>query len=348
VKSKRKRSTIFKGGMLVFAMAAAGALLRPTWTPGIAGPESISELKSVNINGTEQEILIRGTDRRNPILLMVHGGPGSSLIPIARPYQSELEKSFTIVDYDQRGTGKSYHPLEDYSDLTTNQLVADLLTLTDMLTREFGQPKVLLAGHSFGTYIGMKAAAAAPDKFYAYIGISQISDLVRSDMDSLAYLIGQAEQDGDESEAARLRTLAKAISKGKTELSMSLIRNAGGAARQIDDQLDYAEGFLWSPEYNLLDGVRAYLGHRVSNRRLLDEAAAHPLPDLVKQVKLPVFFAMGQHDLITSVPAALHYFNQLKAPRKVFMVFKKSAHYPQLEENVRFAEWMNEVWASLR
>ena len=80
--------------------------------------------------------MIRGVDSSNPILIFVHGGPGCSEIPYVRKYQKELEKQFTIVHYDQRGSGKSYHFFEDYSNLTTDLLVEDLLALTDYIRDE--------------------------------------------------------------------------------------------------------------------------------------------------------------------------------------------------------------------
>ncbi len=76
---------------------------------------------------------------RNPIVIFVHGGPGCSEIPYVREYQDLLEKNFTIVHYDQRGSGKSYHFFEDYSNLSTGLLVDDLLALTDYVADKFGQ-----------------------------------------------------------------------------------------------------------------------------------------------------------------------------------------------------------------
>ncbi|KAA2297620.1 alpha/beta hydrolase, partial [Clostridioides difficile] len=133
-----------KYSILSIILIVIVALIFPTWTPKIKGENSVSMLEQVEINGTGHEVMIRGVDRTNPILIFVHGGPGCSEIPYVRKYQNELEQHFTVVHYDQRGSGKSYHFFEDYSNLTTDVLVDDLLALRDYVSKELGQEKVIL------------------------------------------------------------------------------------------------------------------------------------------------------------------------------------------------------------
>lgn len=341
---KRKWLRLLKYSLLLIVLLVAAGLIFPTWTPRIKGADSISMLKQIEINGTKHEVMIRGADKRNPIIIFVHGGPGCSEIPYVRQYQDLLEQNFTIVHYDQRGSGKSYHFFEDYSNLTTDLLVDDLLALTDEVTEQLGQEKVLLIGHSFGTYIGMKAAAESPGKFLGYIGIGQVSDTIKSELDSLAYTIEQARQAGSSKDVAALELLREAISKGERLTPRALVRKYGGAARLINDNRDYFKGFLLEPEYNWLDVMRFLKGVAVSQDPLLAEEAAHPLPDVVDELAVPCFFVMGKYDYMTSVRAAKEYFEQLEAPVKEFVVFENSAHYPQFEEKALFSEWLNQIW----
>ena len=81
------------------------ALVFPTWTSQINRENSISTLEQVEINGSGHEIMIRGKDKNNPVIIFVHGGPGTSEIPYAQKYQKLLEEKFTVVNYDQRGSG---------------------------------------------------------------------------------------------------------------------------------------------------------------------------------------------------------------------------------------------------
>lgn len=92
--------------------------------------------------------MIRGRDRNNPVLIFVHGGPCCSEIPYVRKYQKNLENDFTIVHYDQRGSGKSYEFGEDYSTVTIAAHVDDLIALTEYIKEYLGKEQVVLVGHS--------------------------------------------------------------------------------------------------------------------------------------------------------------------------------------------------------
>lgn len=317
------------------------ALIFPTWTPKIKGENSISMLEQVEINGTGHEVMIRGVDRTNPILIFVHGGPGCSEIPYVRKYQKELEQHFTVVHYDQRGSGKSYHFFEDYSNLTTDVLVDDLLALRNYVSKELGQEKVILIGHSFGTYIGMKAAAKAPTQFHAYIGIGQMANTIQSELESLEYTYGQAKQAGNAEDVKKLELIRSSIEQGKELTPRMLLQKYGGAARLIHENRDYISGFLLNPEYNGLDMIRFYSGMFSSQDILLKEAFDQNLPDIVDHLEIPTYFVMGKYDYMTTANAARDYFDVLDAPIKDFIVFNESAHYPQFEEKEKFVKWLN-------
>ncbi|WP_339188083.1 alpha/beta hydrolase [Paenibacillus sp. FSL R5-0490] len=320
------------------------ALIFPTWTPKIKGENSISMLEQVEINGTGHEVMIRGVDRTNPILIFVHGGPGCSEIPYVRKYQKELEQHFTVVHYDQRGSGKSYHFFEDYSNLTTDVLVDDLLALRNYVSKELGQEKVILIGHSFGTYIGMKAAAKAPTQFHAYIGIGQMANTLQSELESLEYTYEQAKQAGNEDDVKKLELIRSSIEQGKELTPRILLQKYGGAARLINENRDYISGFLLNPEYNGLDMIRFYSGMFSSQDILLREAFDQNLPDIVDHLEIPTYFVTGKYDYMTTANAARDYFDVLDAPIKDFIVFNESAHYPQLEEKEKFVKWLNELF----
>lgn len=340
---KKIRKTL-KYSIFSIILMVIVALIFPTWTPKIKGENSISMLEQVEINGTGHEVMIRGVDRTNPILIFVHGGPGCSEIPYVRKYQKELEQHFTVVHYDQRGSGKSYHFFEDYSNLTTDVLVDDLLALRDYVSKEFGQEKVILIGHSFGTYIGMKAAAKAPTQFHAYIGIGQMANTLQSELESLEYTYEQAKQAGNEDDVKKLELIRSSIEQGKELTPRILLQKYGGAARLINENRDYISGFLFNPEYNGLDMIRFYSGMLSSQDILLREAFDQNLPEIVDHLEIPTYFVTGKYDYMTTANAARDYFDVLDAPIKDFIVFNESAHYPQFEEKEKFVKWLNELF----
>lgn len=340
---KKIRKTL-KYSILSIILMVIVALIFPTWTPKIKGENSISMLEQVEINGTGHEVMIRGVDRTNPILIFVHGGPGCSEILYVRKYQKELEQYFTVVHYDQRGSGKSYHFFEDYSNLTTDVLVDDLLALRDYVSKELGQEKVILIGHSFGTYIGMKAAAKAPTRFHAYIGIGQMANTLQSERESLEYTYEQAKQAGNAEDVKKLELIRSSIEQGKDLTPRILLQKYGGAARLIHENRDYISGFLLNPEYNGLDMIRFYTGMFSSQDILLKEAFDQNLPDIVDHLEIPTYFVTGKYDYMTTANAARDYFDVLDAPIKDFIVFNESAHYPQFEEKGKFVKWLNELF----
>ncbi|PJN90668.1 alpha/beta hydrolase [Bacillus sp. mrc49] len=316
------------------------SLFSPTWTSHIKGDNSISALEQVEINGSSQEIMIRGKDKDNPVIIFVHGGPGCPEIPYADQYQDLLETNFTVVNYDQRASGKSYHFFEDYSNLSSDLLVEDLLAMTDYISERLGKEKIILIGHSYGTYIAMQAAYEAPEKYEAYIGIGQMSDTTESEIDSLNYSINQAQKAGNTDDILFLQGLTEKIKNGDTFTPRNYVMKYGGASRLIDNPDGDNIGILFSSEYNLLDVIRYNFGLSFSQNILLKEVLKNPLPTIVTDLKIPCYFIMGKYDYMTSTKAAKNYFNMIEANKKEFITFEQSAHYPQFEEKEKFYEWM--------
>ncbi|MGE8035835.1 alpha/beta fold hydrolase [Lysinibacillus sp. NPDC093692] len=316
------------------------ALLSPTWTAHIKGTNSVSALKQVEINGSNHEVMIRGKDQDNPVIIFVHGGPGCSEIPYASKYQNLLENNFTVVNYDQRASGKSYHFFEDYSNLSADLLVDDLLALTDYISDRLGKEKVILIGHSYGTYIATQAASKAPEKFTAYVGIGQMSDTVESEIDSLNYVIKQAEKAGHTEDVQDLQELTGKIKNGDIFTPRTYVGKYGGSSRLIDNPDGNIISMLFSREYNLLDVIRYNYGLSYSQKTLLEETIKNPLPTKVNKLELPCYFVMGKYDYQTSSNAAKNYFDIIEADKKEFIAYEQSAHYPQFEEKEKFYEWM--------
>jgi len=316
------------------------ALFRPTWTPNIKGDNSISVLEKVEINGSIHEIMIRGNDKNNPVIIVVHGGPGTPEIAYVDKYQDLLEKDFTVVHYDQRASGKSYYFFEDYSNLSSDLLVEDLLGMTDYISELLSKEKVILIGHSFGTYIAIQAANKAPEKYEAYIGIGQMSDTVESEIDILNYTIEQAQKLGNTEDVSSLQGITEKIKKGETVVPRNYVIKYDGDLRTIDHLGDDNISVLFSSEYNLLDVIRYNYGMGYSQNALLKDVFKNPLPDKVTKLEVPTYFVMGKYDYMTSSNAAKIYMNMIEADKKEFITFEQSAHYPQFEEKEKFYEWM--------
>ena len=342
---KKTKKRILSIGLIIIILLLI-ALFSPTWTSRIKGDNSISVLEQVEINGSNHEIMIRGNDKNNPVIIVVHGGPGTPEIPYADKYYDLLETNFTVVHYDQRASGKSYHFFEDYSNLSTDLLVDDLLALTDSISERLDKEKVILIGHSFGTYIGMQAANKAPEKYEAYIGIGQMSDIRESEFESLDFCIEQAQKEGNTDDVLYLQGLTEKIKNGEMVTPRNYVMQYGGTARLIDNPDGNNIGTLLSSEYNLLDVIRYNYGISYSQNKLINDILENPLPNIVTKLEIPFYFVMGKYDYNTTHNAAKNYFDKIEDDQKEFITFEKSAHYPQFEEKEKFNGWMTDTFVN--
>jgi len=155
-------------------------------------PNSLAVLEQVPVNGTQQWILIRSESTTNPIVLFVHGGPGTSWLTPMRKNTQPLEKYFTVVNWDQRRAGKSFAAGRVDAEMTIGTFVDDIIALYSDLARRFHKNKILLVGHSWGSVVGVIAASRRPDLFSAYIGIGQMSRMAESELISYQWTLEQA------------------------------------------------------------------------------------------------------------------------------------------------------------
>src|SRR5271165_2127530 len=142
----------------------------------IVTPNGIERLEIVRIGGIDQWVSVRGTDRRNPVLLYIHGGPGYVSIPMSWWFSRGLEEYFTIVQWDQRAAGKTYlltDPAKIASTLTTERMISDIEEMAAWARHEFGKEKIFVLGHSYGSFLGLQFAQRHPERLYAYIGVCQ-------------------------------------------------------------------------------------------------------------------------------------------------------------------------------
>jgi pimeloyl-ACP methyl ester carboxylesterase len=187
------------GGLLPWSRGKPRLLLDSN---GRALAKSISEKIWVDINGIEQGMFIESQNDANPVLLMVHGGPGMPDHFLTKRYPTGLEELFTVVWWEQRGTGLSYHGDIPARTMTVNQFVSDTLVVTNYLRSRFGKEKIYLMGHSWGSLIGIQAAARAPELFHAYIGMAQMSYQLESERLAYEFMLEQFQAKGRQEHGA--------------------------------------------------------------------------------------------------------------------------------------------------
>ncbi|MBL8985652.1 MAG: alpha/beta hydrolase [Gemmatimonadetes bacterium] len=304
-------------------------------------PEGIDTLEFVTIGETRQAITIRGRDRTNPILLFVHGGPANPTMPISWAFQRPWEDYFTVVQWDQRGTGKSAFPKADRDrmagTMTLDRIVEDGLAVVDHLRRRLGQEKVVVMGWSWGTAVGARMAVRAPERVHAFVGLGQT---VNAAAERVAYerTLELARKAGNAEAVRELEALAPYPGvRGERLLpGAGVVRKwarayDGGWYGRKDLAL-YNALADWAPEYTDADlaaqrdatqWAQPFLLRDLIRRDLVVEAPAY---------RVPVVFLMGRLDLHTPLEPVEAYFERLSAPSKRLIVFEKSGHFSMFEE----------------
>ncbi len=325
----RKTLRLFLFGLAAIGtLAIAGALLELRFwhgrTPGIDSPNGIASLERQRIGGSEQWILVRGVDRANPVLLFLHGGPGMPAMYLAHAWQADLERDFVVVQWDRRGAGKSFAALGDTPELTVSQTLADVYELARSLAARFGQRRIYLVGHSWGSYLGLLAVRAHPELFRAFIGTGQMA--------------------GTEREVRALRRAAlgriAAENGGDTEITEEDLFRFGGELHRSRSFWPLLATGLGAPEYTLRDVLNVKRGADLVLRRMRYDVEPRPLAGEIAKVDVPIFFFLGRYDLNTPSELAARYLDRLDAPLKGLAWFEQSAHFTFYEEPARFHEEM--------
>jgi len=306
---------------------------------------SISEKIFVNINGVQQGMIIKSKDTRNPVLLYVHGGMPDYFL--TQKYPTYLEDYFTVVWWEQRGSGLSFNPDVTQKAITLEQLISDTLDVSNYLRNRFGKEKIYLMGHSGGTFIGIQAAARAPEMYHAYIGIAQMSDQFESERLAYEYMLQKFKDNGTTKMVQKLEAAPVTIKDGIPN-SYLVLRDGAmhslGIGTTHDMKSVISGVFLPSltfREYTIMEKVNLWRGKSQSGvSHIWDEITATNLIQKVPKLGIPTYFFSGIYDYTCSYKLAKDFFEKLQAPVKGFYTFKQSAHSPLFEEPNRFIEVM--------
>lgn len=260
-----------------------------------------------------------------------------------RHYNAPIEKNFTVVHWDQRGTGKSFDRKIPKSSMTVEQFIADLDELVDAVCKRVGQKKVAIFGHSWGSALGVLYAARFPDKVAAYVGSGQIGDWPASESSSYAFALAEAERRRNDKALKALRAIGPpphTASRLWTERTW-LQRFAG----QMSARALWSMGriLLGGPESSLLDLPNIWRGFRFSLDAMWAEVSRLNLINLAPALQMPVFFFIGRQDHWVPPETSVAYFDALTAPSKIFEWFEASGHEPFVEEPARFNAAMAEL-----
>lgn len=308
----------------------------------IVTPNGVQETFEVTLGGARQIVNVRGSDRANPILIFVHGGPGAVEMPFAWAFQRPWEDVFTVVQYDQRGAGRSY-PLNDPAALaptmTPDRYRDDAIELIELLQKRYGKRKVVLMGHSWGSIVGLSVAVKRPDLLYAYVGVGQGIDFREGEKAGMAWTRAKALAAGNREAVAAIDALAPYPSGEFTIAKADGWRKYAipyGSLMYAKPDLDlYFQTPRLSPEYSVADRQAWGKGSEFSVTTLWPRLADVSFTK-VKKMEVPIVFLLGRHDYTVPSPVAAQWFGQVDAPSKKLVWLEHSAHMPMVEEPGHF------------
>lgn len=337
------------GGLLLrrSGVWSSGVPLPLTDADGHRLPASVSEKTYLDLNGVRQGMFLQGTDVKNPVLLYLHGGMPEFFL--TERYPTGLETVFTVAWWDRRGAGLSYDAQVPPEQVTLEQHVADILAVADYLRDRFDQEKVYLMAHSGGTFFGLQAVARAPERFHAYIGMSQMVRQLESERLTYEYLVTRYRERGDLRMLRRLEAAPVTIRDGTPDGYLSVRDKAMhrlGVGTMHDMHSVITGVFLpsmTSQQYTVGEKLRLWRGKFTTGvMPHWGQVLATDLSEQVPSVDIPLYFLHGVHDYTCSYPLAHDYYESVRAPVKGFYTFLQSAHSPVFEEPERTLRILSE------
>lgn len=306
----------------------------------IVSDNGVQELLEIPVDGTRQWISVRGRDRNNPILLMIHGGPASPEMPTSWWFQGDWEDYFTVVQWDQRGSGKTYDandPALIQPTLSLDRIVADAADVVQYLRSRYGKKKIFVLGHSWGSLVGLELAHEHPEWLYAYIGMGQVINGRLGEHVGYETTLRIAEAKGNAKAVAELKSIAPypdadgslPLEKINKERTWSV---AFGGLTWGRTNLDYYSDLAeFAPEYTDADVAAIDKGSRLSLGPLLPYLANFDYSNVLEW-RCPIVIFAGRHDFTTPSSVVADWFARIHAPTKKFIWFENSAHMIMVEE----------------
>jgi len=304
---------------------------------------NISIREKININNSEQYIFLVGKNKNNPILLFLHGGPGSPEVGMV-DFSKDilLENYFTVCYWEQRGAGLSYKARLKSKEMTMEQMVSDTIAITEYLQKRFKQKQIYIMGHSWGSLLGIKTIEQKPEYYKAYFGIGQVTNQLLSEQLAYPYLLNHAKNIKDTTAVRKLNKIDIYASNFPTNKYMINIRTkymnkyGVGIAHDKKQLSKIMKSLFLFKGYSILDFLKYGLGSLYAMKSYFSVVLDENLIENNISLKVPVYIFHGVYDKQVSYDLAIEYFTKLDAPDKKFFSYPNSAHSPIFEEPNQF------------
>ncbi|MDR0442021.1 MAG: alpha/beta hydrolase [Treponema sp.] len=341
--------------LAVIAVNSPGKLEQLKDKEGNKIVNSLAEKQFIEIGGIQQGFFLRSENSKNPVILFLHGGPGSPELALLYRYEIDerLEKYFTVCYWDQRGAGMSFSNSIDTATMTLEQMIEDTHQITEYLKHRFSQERIYLMGHSWGSFLGIKTIEKHPENYLGYIGIGQVTNQLKSEKLAYDYMLQHAMDINDKPAVRNLKKFNKDASDFPTMAYIGTVRsqlmNKYGIGIMHDNfsMPGLIKGILFFKGYTLSEKVNCFRGMLFSLTYLWDSVVSDDLFESSNSFQVPVYIIHGKYDYQVSHTLAREYIEIIEAPDKSFFTFEKSAHSPNGEEPEKFVQIVRNIFLQL-
>lgn len=286
--------------------------------PAMLQARPILTKEAIAIGNIRQWIEIRSANDTLPVLLFLHGGPGNSAIGYAEKFTQRLQQHFVVVQWDQRGSGRTARLNASPVPVTVSVMESDAAEMLDYLRKRFSREKIYLVGHSWGGFLALRMAALHPDRLSACVAVAPMVNQWQSERQTLQWLLDKARKEGNSEALEELEKVSIPF--------------------RSTDELYYHRRWLSLANGNRtvsLNYVRQW-GERWFD--LYVEACGINLFERSPELRCPVYFFVGQEDRQASSTITEEYFQKVKAQKKELIWFTNSGHSLNLTEPIKFQE----------
>jgi pimeloyl-ACP methyl ester carboxylesterase len=295
----------------------------------------IQEARYVPLGGIEQWITIRGADRANPVLLLIHGGPGDAQSALRSTY-AVYEKDFTIVQWDQRGAGRTYLKNPN-SPPEPARVEFDGIELAQYLCSYLTRKKILILGHSWGSYLAIGMVQRRPELFAAYVGTGQVGSWRANLRAQFDFMLARSRAANDRKKVELMEAIGTPDpTDAKQYFSWWRMRNPYMPSADAKWFEDLKLMIKTNPEF-----TEEYLkawgdGMGYSGQTTLSGMLAEELPTTARTIRVPFFVIQGKEDMATPTSVAVQYFNVVKAPMKKLILIEQAGHFALVTHRQEF------------
>jgi pimeloyl-ACP methyl ester carboxylesterase len=313
---------------LLTVLSAGGCTTFATVSQSASPSHRVDEAGFVSIGGIDQWISMRGADSGDPLILVVHGGPGEAQWPAASKYES-WQQDFVVVQWDQRGTGRTFGRSGIQTpDVNLYRITRDGIEVVEHLCRILGKKKVIVLGHSWGSIVAIHMVQLRPDLFAAYVGTGQVASWKAAVQLQFDLLLQRARRDNDKDLARELEAIGLPDPSNATQyfhftrgLSAAMPASDQEWLKNLRASTPTSLGVDPKDFRDLLEGMT------FSARRVLPDQMSTDLPSTATNIRTAFFVIQGRDDITTPTAAAVAYFNSVRAPTKELILIDGAGHF---------------------